>query len=144
MAANEKQGRYLTLFWTALTVLAAGIAYLAEGFGKLVLILGLAGVVVALVGFLRIKPMEGKTPGVRANPALTLMGIAVAVGGWFVTMAGLVITSSVSGRIVFALVGIAVSLIGVIGVLPIAFGRRVTAKADTLSSSLKTTVEHSR
>jgi hypothetical protein len=144
MAANQKQGQYLTLFWTALTVLAAGIAYLAEGFGKLVLILGLAGVVVALVGFLRIKPMEGNTPGVRANPALTLMGIAVAVGGWFVTMAGLVITSSVSGRLVFALVGIVVSLIGVIGVLPIAFGRRVTAKADTLSSSLKTTVEHSR
>ena len=60
MAASKQQGSYLTLFWTAVTVLCAGIAYFTEGFGKLVLIFGLAGVVVSLVGFLRLKPLEGK------------------------------------------------------------------------------------
>ena len=34
MAANKQQGSYLTLFWTGATALCAGLAYLAEGFGK--------------------------------------------------------------------------------------------------------------
>ena len=42
MAANKQQGSYLTLFWTGATALCAGLAYFAEGFGKLVLVLGLA------------------------------------------------------------------------------------------------------
>ena len=37
MAANKQQGSYLTLFWTGATALCAGLAYFAEGFGKLVL-----------------------------------------------------------------------------------------------------------
>jgi hypothetical protein len=94
MAANKQQGSYLTLFWTAITALCAGLAYFAEGFGKLVLVLGLAGVAISLVGFLKIKPMEGKTAGVAGNPVLKLLGIAVALGGWFVTIAGLHITPS--------------------------------------------------
>jgi hypothetical protein len=144
MAANQKQGQYLTLFWTALTALAAGVAYFAEGFGKLVVVIGLAGVALALVGFLRIKPMEGKAAGVRANPGLTLMGIAVALGGWFVTMAGLAITSSVPGRLAFALVGIAVSLVGVIGVLPVTFAKKLSPRPEPSSPKHETTMEHSR
>ena len=42
MAASKAQGSYLAVFWTAITVLCAGIAYFAEGFGKLVFLLGLA------------------------------------------------------------------------------------------------------
>jgi len=145
MAANKQQGSYLTLFWTAATALCAGIAYFTEGFGKLVLLFGLAGVVISLVGFLKIKPMEGKTAGVPGNPVMKLLGLAVALGGWFVTVAGLHITSSVGGRLVFALVGIAVSLVGVIGVLPIAFGKSMAGKAEPSSfASAKTTMEHSR
>jgi len=131
MAANKQQGSYLTLFWTGATVLCAGLAYLAEGFGKLVLVLGLAAVVVSLVGFLRIKPMEGKTAGVAGTASLKLLGTAVALGGWFITIAGLHVTTSVSGRMIFAISGIAVSLIGVLGVLPAAFGKSLAGKSES-------------
>ena len=145
MAANKQQGSYLTLFWTGATALCAGIAYFTEGFGKLVLLFGLAGVVISLVGFLKIKPMEGKTAGVPGNAVMKLLGLAVALGGWFVTVAGLHITTSVGGRLIFALVGIGISLIGVLGVLPIAFGKSMAGKAEPSSfAAAKTTLEQSR
>ena len=145
MAASKQQGSYLTLFWTAATALCAGIAYFTEGFGKLVLLFGLAGVVISLVGFLKIKPMEGKTAGVPGNAVMKLLGLAVALGGWFVTVAGLHITTSVGGRLIFALVGIGISLVGVLGVLPIAFGKSMAGKAEPSSfAAAKTTLEHSR
>jgi hypothetical protein len=76
---------------------------------------------------------------------MKLLGIAVALGGWFLTVAGIHITQSVGGRLIFALVGIAVSLIGVIGVLPIAFGKGMAGQAEPSSfSAAKTTMEHSR
>ena len=145
MAASKQQGSYLTLFWTGATALCAGLAYFAEGFGKLVLVLGLASVAISLVGFLKIKPMEGKTAGVPGNGVMKLLGLAVALGGWFVTIAGLHITTSVGGRLIFALVGIGISLIGVLGVLPIAFGKSMAGKAEPSSfAAAKTTLEHSR
>ena len=145
MAANKQQGSYLTLFWTAATALCAGIAYFAKGFGKLVLLFGLAGVVISLIGFLKVKPLEGKSAGVPGNTAWKLMGLAVALGGWFITVSGLHITTSVDGRLAFALAGIAVSLIGVLGVLPVAFGRTLAGKAERSSfAAVKTTMEHSR
>src|SRR5438309_4982740 len=145
MAASKAQGSYLAVFWTAITVLCAGIAYFAEGFGKLVLVFGLAGVIISLVGFLKIKPVEGKTAGVTGISAMKILGIAVALGGWFVTIAGLHLTTSTGGRLIFALVGIAVSLVGVLGVLPVAFGKSVAGKAQSSSfMAAKTTMEHSR
>ena len=142
MAANKQQGSYLALFWTGATVLCAGLAYLAEGFGKLVLVLGLVAVVISLVGFLKIKPLEGKTAGVEGTTSLKLLGIAVALGGWFITIAGLHITTSVGGRMTFALVGIAVSLIGVLGVLPSAFGKNLAGKSASAKLVVaKSTVE---
>ena len=86
-----------------------------------------------MVGFLRIKSVEGKTAGVPRTTSLKLLGLAVALGGWFITIAGLHITTSVGGRMVFALVGIAVSLVGVIGVLPVAFGKSMAGKAGPSS-----------
>jgi hypothetical protein len=143
MAANKQQGSYLTLFWTALTALCAGLAYFAEGFGKLVLVIGLAGVAVSLLGFLKIKAMEGKTAGVPGSAVMKLLGLAVALGGWFVTVAGL--HTSNSGRLIFALAGIAISLVGVLGVLPMAFGKSMAGKAESSSfAAAKTTMEHSR
>lgn len=135
MAASKQQGSYLAVFWTAITVLCAGIAYFTEGFGKLVLVFGLAGVIISLVGFLKIKPLEGKTAGPAGNTTMKLLGIAVALGGWFITIAGLHITPSVGGRMIFALVGIAVSLIGVLGVLPVAFGKKMAGQAEPSSFS---------
>ena len=40
MAANKQQGSYFGLFLAGATALCAGLAYFAEGFGKLVLVLG--------------------------------------------------------------------------------------------------------
>jgi hypothetical protein len=140
MAANKQQGSNLFVFWAAITALCAGIAYSTEGFGKLVLVLGLVGVIISLVGFMRIKPAEGKTGGVPGTATLKLLGLAVTLGGWFITIAGLHITTSVSGRMVFAIAGIAVSLIGVIGVLPVAFGKSMAGKEGPSSfSSAKST-----
>ena len=65
MAASKTQGSYLALFWTAITVLCAGFAYFTEGFGKLVLVIGLAGVVISLFGFLKIKPLKEKRQALR-------------------------------------------------------------------------------
>lgn len=135
MAASKQQGSYLAVFWTAITVSCAGIAYFTEGFGKLVLVFGLAGVIISLVGFLKIKPLEGKTAGVAGNTTMKLLGLAVALGGWFITIAGLHITTSVGGRMIFALVGIAVSLVGVLGVLPVAFGKSMAGQAGPSSFS---------
>lgn len=145
MAANKQQGSYLTLFWTGATALCAGLAYLTEGFGKLVLVLGLAAVAISLIGFLKIKPTEGKTAGVAGNMAMKLLGIVVTWGGWFVTVAGLHITVSVGGRLIFALVGIAVTLVGVLGILPVAFGKSMAGQAAPSSfATAKTSMEHSR
>ena len=143
MAANKQQGSYVTLFWTAVTVLCAGIAYFTEGFGKLVLLFGLIGVVISLIGFMKIKSMEGTTGGPPGNTMMKLVGLLVALGGWFVTIAGLHITSSVGGRMVFAIVGIAISLIGVLGVLPAAFGKSAAGKATAATLvAAKSAAEH--
>ena len=61
MAANKSQGSYLGVFLLALTVLSAGIAYFETGFGKLTLAIGAAGLVASMLGFLKIKPLEGRT-----------------------------------------------------------------------------------
>lgn len=145
MAANKQQGSYLTMFWAGATALCAGLAFLTEGFGKLVLILGLVAVAISLYGFLNIKSMEGKTAGVPGNAMMKLLGLAIALGGWFVTVAGLHITSGNGGRLVFALVGITISLVGVLGVLPMAFGKSMAGKAEPSSfAAVKATMEHSR
>jgi hypothetical protein len=143
MAASKSQGSYLVLFWTAITVLCAGLAYIAEGFGKLVLIIGLAGVVLSLFGFYKLKPEEGETARPEGNAMLKVLGIVITWGGWFVTVAGLHITPSVPGRLIFALAGIAISLIRIIGVLTVAFGKKIAGKLQA-SAFAKTSMEHSR
>ena len=45
------------------------------------------------------------------------IGLACAIGGWLLAVAGLLITSSTGGRLLFACLGIAVSLYGSLGVL---------------------------
>lgn len=145
MAASKSQGSYLTLFWTACTVFCAGLAYFAEGFGKLVFLIGLAGILVSLFGFMKLKPQEGQTARPEGATAMKILGIAIAWGGWFVTIAGLHLTTSVPGRLIFALAGIGITLFGVLGVLPVAFGKSVAGKAQASSfGAVKTSMEHSR
>lgn len=145
MAASKSQGTNLALFWAAITALCAGLAYFAEGFGKLVLLIGVVGVLISLFGFLKIKPQEGKTAGVTGMPLMKGVGILVTWGGWLVTIVGLHLVSSTGGRIIFALLGITVSLVGIIGILPMAFGKSVAGKAGSTNfASSKTTMEHTR
>ena len=46
-----------------------------------------------------------------------LIGVLCALGGWAVAVGGLLITASTTGRLIFACLGIAISLYGILGVL---------------------------
>ena len=48
---------------------------------------------------------------------MRLAGVAIVVGGWLITMGGLVMTSSNLSRALFACAGIGVSIFGILGVL---------------------------
>jgi hypothetical protein len=58
MGANSKQGWYLFIFLLGFTFLPAGLVYL----GPLFTLFGLACLVVAIIGFIQIKPLEHAMP----------------------------------------------------------------------------------
>jgi hypothetical protein len=58
MGANSKQGWYLFIFLLGFTFLPAGLVYL----GPLFTLFGLACLVVSVVGFIQIKPLEHMVP----------------------------------------------------------------------------------
>src|SRR5271154_559738 len=128
MAANRSQGSYYSLFLVASTVLCAGI-YLGSGMGKLLLLVGALGLIGSLSGMLKIKSLEGKTAVKPGPEAMKLMGAVVALLGWGISLFGMHLTPSVGGRIAIALVGIAVSLFGIIIVLPAAFNKNAVWKS---------------
>jgi hypothetical protein len=129
MAANTGQGRSFTMFLVGLTVACVGIAYLSAGSGKLALVVGVVILLMSLFGFLKIKPLEGK-PAQKAGPtAMKLVGAFVAALGWVLTLFGLHVSQSVGGRIVLALVGIAVTLFGIVYILPAAFNKNAIWKS---------------
>jgi len=128
MAANTGQGRGFTTFLVGFTVACAGV-YLWDGLGKLLLAVGLIIVLASLFGFLKLKPLEGK-PAQKASPTtMKLVGAFLAALGWVITLYGLRLVAGTNGRIVLALVGIGVSLFGVIYVLPTAFNKNAIWKA---------------
>ena len=127
MAANRSQGSYYTLFLVSATVLCAGIFF--SGAGKILLILGAVGIFASLFGMLKIKPLEGKT-AMKPNPlGMKLFGACLAALGWVITLFGMHLTPSVGGRLVLSLVGIAVSLFGMLVVLPAAFNKNAVWKS---------------
>lgn len=129
MAASTGQGRSFTMFLVGLTVACVGIAYFSAGSGKLALVVGVVILLMSLFGFLKIKPLEGK-PAQKAVPtAMKLVGAFVAAFGWVLTLFGLHVSQSVSGRIVLALVGIAVTLFGIVYILPAAFNKNAIWKS---------------
>jgi len=129
MAANTGQGRGFTTFLVGFTLACVGIAYLSTGLGKLAFAAGVIIFAVSLFGFLKIKPLEGK-PAMNASPTvMKLIGAFLAAFGWLITLFGMHVTDGTSGRIVLALVGIGVSLVGMIGVLPAAFNKNAIWKA---------------
>ena len=48
---------------------------------------------------------------------MRLIGIAIVLGGWAITVGGLLMTSSNMARAIIACVGIGVSIFGILGVL---------------------------
>jgi predicted acyltransferase len=129
MAANTGQGRSFTTFLVGLVLACAGIAYYSSGFGKPLLAVGLVIFIVSLFGFLKLKPLEGKPAESTSPTIMKLVGLILAAFGWGITLFGVHLTDGNAGRMVLALVGIGVSLIGIVFVLPAAFNKNAIWKA---------------
>ena len=129
MAATTSQGKSFALFLAGLTVATAGLAYVASGAGKLALVVGLAIVAVAFAVFLKIKPLEGKIADGSQPALLKLMGLGVVLAGWLIVLFGLHLTANVAGRMTTTLIGLLVSLVGAIGILPVAANKNAIWKS---------------
>jgi len=123
------------LFLVGGTVLCGGIAYIASGTGKLLLLVGAVIVLASAVGFLRIKSLEGENPVLRSPESMKWLGAGVALLGWLVTLGGLHLVNGNGGRIVVALLGIGVSFFGILYVLPAAFNKTAFWKKPVATST---------
>lgn len=129
MAATKQQGQWFGLFLTGLTAACAGVYAFSSGLGKVALILGLIVLAVSLLRFMRLKPMEG-VPALKSQPAvMKAIGVLVTVGGWLTVLLGLHIASGITGRLVIAVIGLAICLVGAIGILPAACNRNAIWKS---------------
>jgi|KBSSwiStaDraftv2_1062776.scaffolds.fasta_scaffold39564_2 heme A synthase len=129
MAATKSQGKSFTLFIVGVTAAAAGIAYFSSGMGKLALIGGLIVLALAFGIFLKIKPDEGAIADKGQPAAMRMAGVVAAIFGWVIVVFGLNLSTSVSGRMTTTLIGIAVSLVGSLVLLPIAANKNAIWKA---------------
>jgi hypothetical protein len=129
MAANKSQGSFYTLFLVACTILSAGIFRSGGAMGKLLIIVGIAGILASLFGMMKIKGAEGRTAMKPGPEGMKWIGALIAFAGWGVTIVGANVISSTGGRIVLALVGIAVSLFGILVILPAAFNKNAVWKS---------------
>jgi hypothetical protein len=129
MAASTGQGRGFTTFLIGFTAICAGIAYMSTGIGKLVLAVGAVIFVASLFGFLKIKPLEGKPAQKASSMGMKLAGAFTAALGWGITLFGLHLVDGTGARIVLALVGISVSLFGIVYILPTTFNKNAIWKA---------------
>ena len=129
MAATKSQGTTFTLFMGGLTAAAAGIASLSSGVGKVALALGLICLAVSFWNFLKIKPLEGKV-ALGSQPAvLKLAGVGAVLLGWLTVLYGLHLTASVTGRMTTTIIGIAITLVGSLVLLPSAANKNAIWKA---------------
>jgi hypothetical protein len=129
MAANKSQGRFYSLFLVGCTVLSAGIYLSAGMIGKLLILIGAVSVVGSLLGMKKIKSEEGVTAMKPGPEVMKWIGAAVALAGWGVTIVGANMISSTGGRIVLALIGIGISLFGILVILPAAFNKNAVWKS---------------
>jgi hypothetical protein len=129
MAATRQQGQGFGLFLAGITVTCGGIAGISSGLGKLALAIGLVLVAVSFLRFLNLKPLEGKTALGAQPAAMKAVGVLVVVAGWLLVLFGLHMASGVTGRLILALVGLAISLLGVVFILPAACNKNAIWKA---------------
>ena len=129
MAATKQQGRWYGMFLTGLTVACAGLAGFSSGIGKVALVVGLIILAATFWKFLQLKPLEGKV-ALGAQPAgMKLVGVLITILGWLIVLFGLHIASGVGGRMATTIVGMIVSLVGVLGILPAACNKNAIWKA---------------
>lgn len=129
MAANKQQGQWFGLFLAGLTAACAGIYGISSGIGKVALVIGLIVLAVSFAKFLKLKSLEGKAASGAQSELMKGLGVLVTVGGWVLVLFGLHIASGVGGRLIFTLIGLAISLVGVIGILPAACNKNAIWKA---------------
>jgi heme A synthase len=129
MAATKSQGRSFSLFMVGVTATAVGIATFSSGIGKLALIGGLVLLAASFGLFLKIKPEEGEVADKGQPAVVRVAGVLAAFLGWVIVVFGLNLSSSVSGRMLTTLIGIAVSLVGAIVLLPAAANKNAIWKA---------------
>jgi hypothetical protein len=129
MAATTGQGRSFTTFIVGLTALCGGIAYFSTGVGKFTSVAGALILVMSLLSFLKLKPLEGKPAQNAGAGRMKLLGAFVSAFGWLLILSGLHVVTGTSGRIVLGLVGIGVSLFGILYVLPTAFNKNAIWKS---------------
>jgi hypothetical protein len=128
MAANKEQGRAFGLFLVGLTTAGAGLGVLSGGLGMITLLIGIVILVASLWNSFQLKPLEGRV-ALGAQPAIAkLLGVAVVLLGWAIVLFGLHLTPSVGGRMVAALVGLAVTMVGIFYILPAACNKNAIWK----------------
>jgi hypothetical protein len=128
MAATKSQGKGFALFMAGLTVATAGMAYLSSGSGKLALVGGLAVLAASFGVFLKIKPQEGTVAGKSQPVGLKLAGLSVVLLGWLIVLSGLHLTDSVGGRMFTSILGIAITMVGSLVLLPAAANKNAIWK----------------
>jgi hypothetical protein len=128
MAASARQGRSLTTFLVGLTMTCAGIAYFSSGSGKLLTLLGAGILLASFAAFKKIKPLEGTPAQNPGAGSMKLLGAFIACFGWILILFGLHVVTGTGGRIVLGLLGIGVSLVGILYVLPAAFNKNAIWK----------------
>lgn len=129
MAATSGQGRSFTTFVVGLTALCGGIAYFSTSVGKFTSVAGALILAMSLLSFLKLKPLEGKPAQNAGAGGMKLLGAFVSAFGWLLILGGLHVVTGTSGRIVLGLVGIGVSLFGILYVLPTAFNKNAIWKS---------------
>jgi len=129
MAATKSQGRSFSLFMLGVTLSAAGIAYFGSGSGKLALIAGLVVLAASFGLFFKIKPDEGEVADKGQPTVMRIAGVLAAFLGWVIVLFGLNLSANVSGRMVTTLIGIGVSLVGALVLLPLAANKNAIWKA---------------
>jgi hypothetical protein len=129
MAAHSGQGRSFATFLVGLTLACVGIAYFSNGVGKFALVVGAVIFGLSLLQFLKLKPLEGKPAQIAGAGGMKALGAFIACFGWILILGGLDVVTGTGGRIALGLIGIAVSLFGIVFVLPAAFNKNAIWKA---------------
>jgi hypothetical protein len=129
MAATSGQGRSFGTFIVGLTVACGGIAYFPTGIGKFALVVGVVIFGLSLFQFLKLKPLERPPAQIAGAGGMKAVGAFIACFGWLLILGGLQVVTGTGGRITLGLVGVAVSLFGILFILPTAFNKNAIWKA---------------